>query len=72
MENYINRSLFDKNMKFGIVAHVVKDPTNNISYDAKLKRSKMCYLGVKSKNSAQKIVRNWKIFVVSIFADIPV
>ena len=36
MENYINGSLFDKNMKFCIL--VAHDLTNDISYDAKLKR----------------------------------
>ena len=38
MENYINGKLFDKNMKFCIL--VVYDLTNDISYDAKLNRSK--------------------------------
>ena len=45
MENYINVKLFDKNMKFGIL--VVHDLTTDISYDAKLNRSKNCFLGVK-------------------------
>ena len=40
MENYINRPLSDKSMKFCIVVHVhvVHDLTNNISYNAKLNR----------------------------------
>ena len=41
METYINGKLFDKNMKFCIL--VVHDLTNDISYDAKLNRSKNCY-----------------------------
>ena len=36
MENYVNRQLSDKNMKFCIV--VVHDLTNDISYNAKLNR----------------------------------
>ena len=39
--NYINGSLFDKNMKFCIL--VINDLTNDISYDVKLKKSKNCY-----------------------------
>ena len=45
MENYINGKLFDKNMKFCIL--VVHDLTNDISYDAKLNRSKNAIFGVK-------------------------
>ena len=45
MENYVNRPLSDKNMKFGIM--VVHDLTNDISHNAKLKRSKIGYFGVK-------------------------
>ena len=45
MENYINCPLSDKRMKFCIV--VVHDLTNDISYNAKLNRSKICYFGVK-------------------------
>ena len=45
MENYINGKHFDKNMKFCI--SVVHDPTNDISDDAKLNRSKKCYFGGK-------------------------
>ena len=41
MENYINGKLFDKNMKFCIL--VVYDLTYDISYDAKVNRSKICY-----------------------------
>ena len=41
MENYINGKRFDKNMKFCIL--VVHNLTNDISYDAKLDRSKNCY-----------------------------
>ena len=41
-ENDINRSLFDKSMKFCIV--VFHDLTNDISY---IVRSKICYLGGK-------------------------
>ena len=36
MENYVNRQLSDKSMKFYIV--VVHDLTNDISYNAKLNR----------------------------------
>ena len=39
MENYVNRPLSDKGMKFWIVVHVVCDLTNDISYKAKLNRS---------------------------------
>ena len=45
MENYINGKLFDKNTKFCIF--VVHDLTNDISYDAKLNRSKKLYFGGK-------------------------
>ena len=45
MENYVNRQLPDKNMKFGIM--VVHDLTNLINYNAKLNWSKICYFGVK-------------------------
>ena len=45
MENYVNRQLSDKSMKFGII--VVHDLTNDISYNAKLNWSKICYFGVK-------------------------
>ena len=45
MENYVNRPLSYKSMKFGIM--VVHDLTNDISYNAKLNRSKICYFGVK-------------------------
>ena len=45
MENFINGKLFDKNMKFCIL--VVHDLSNDISYDAKLHRSKTCYFGGK-------------------------
>ena len=45
MENYVNRPLSDRNMKFGII--VVHDLTSDISYNAKLNRSKMSYFGVK-------------------------
>ena len=45
MENYVNRPLSDKSMKFGII--VVHDITNDVSYNAKLNRSKICYFGVK-------------------------
>ena len=69
MENYVNRPLSDKSMKFGIM--VVHDLTNDISYNAKLNRSKICYFwGKNSKNYMLKIARNGKIFVVSIFVDI--
>ena len=36
MENYVNRQLSDKSMKFCIV--VFHDLTNDISYNAKLNR----------------------------------
>ena len=42
---YTNGELFDKSMKFCIL--VVHDLTNDISYDAKLNRSKYCYFGGK-------------------------
>ena len=45
MENYVNCQLSDKSMKFGIM--VVNDLTNDIRYNAKLNRSKICYFGVK-------------------------
>ena len=45
MENYVICPLSDKSMKFGIM--VVHDLTNDISYNAKLNRSKICYFGVK-------------------------
>ena len=45
MENYVNRPLSDKSMKFGIME--VHDLTNDISYNAKLNRSKFCYFGLK-------------------------
>ena len=68
-ENYINGKLFDKNMKFGIL--VVHDVTNDITYDAKLKRSKNFYfMGKIVKILWKKITTNGKIFVVSIFVDI--
>ena len=41
MENYTNGKLCDKNMIFCIL--VVHDLTNDISYDAKMNRSKNCY-----------------------------
>ena len=68
MENYINGKLFDKNMKFCIL--VVHDLTNDISYDAKLNRSKICYFGGKIVKIMWKIARNGKIFVLFIFVDI--
>ena len=45
MENYVNRQLSDKSMKFGIM--VVHDLTNDISYNEKLNGSKICFFGVK-------------------------
>ena len=45
MENYVNGKLFGKNMKFCIF--VVHHLANDISYDAKLNRSKNCYFGGK-------------------------
>ena len=45
MENYANRQISDKSMKFGIM--VVHDLTNDISYNAKLNKSKICYFWVK-------------------------
>ena len=45
MENYVNRPLSDKSMEFGIM--VDHDLTNDISYNAKLNRLKICYFGVK-------------------------
>ena len=58
-------------MKFCIL--VVHDLTNDISYDAKLNRSKICYFwGKIVEISWKKIARNGKILVVSIFVDISV
>ena len=70
MENYVNRQLSDKSMKFDIM--VVHYLTNDMSYNAKLNRSKICFLGGKivKKNYMLKIARNCKICVVSIFVDI--
>ena len=45
MENYVNRQLSDKSMKIGII--LVHDLTNDISYNAKLNRSKICNFFVK-------------------------
>ena len=48
MENYVNRLLSDKSMKFAIIMiMVVHDLTNDINYNAKLNRSKFYYFGVK-------------------------
>ena len=47
MENYVNRSLYDKSIKFCIVVYVVRDLTNDIIYNSMLNRSKFCYFGVK-------------------------
>ena len=52
-------------MNFSIA--VVHDLTNDISYDAKLNKSKICYFGTIYLKFCEKIARNWKIFVVSIF-----
>ena len=69
MENYVNRPLYDKSVKFCIL--VVHDLTNDISYNVKLNSSKICYfLGKIVKILWKKIARNGKIFVVSIFVDI--
>ena len=43
MENYVNRPLSDKSMKFGIM--LVPVLTNDISYNAKLNRSKKIFSG---------------------------
>ena len=51
-ENYIKRSLFDKNVKFCKV--VFHDLTNDISYNAKLNRSKFAFWGKNSKKYVQK------------------
>ena len=45
MENYVNRPLYDKSMKFGVM--VGRDLTNDISYNANLNRSTICYFGGK-------------------------
>ena len=45
MENYVNRPLTDKSMKFGIM--VVHDLINDISYNVKLNRSEIRYFGLK-------------------------
>ena len=69
MENYVNRPLSDKSTKICIV--VVHDLTNDICYNAKMNRSKICYFGVNSKKHMLKIEKkNGKIFVLSIFVDI--
>ena len=69
MENYINGKFFYKNMKFCIL--VVHDLTNDISYDAKLNRSKNCYFGCKIVEilwkKSQEIGKN---LFFSIFVDI--
>ena len=57
MENYVNRPLSDKSMKFGIM--VVHDLTNDISYNAKLNRSKICYFGVKKYKLYAKNREKW-------------
>ena len=66
----LHRKLFDKSMKFCIF--VVHDVTNEISYDAKLNRSKNChFLGVKyKKKTVKKSRENGKISVVFAFVDI--
>ena len=44
MENYVNRPLSDKSMKFGIVVH--HDLTNDFSHNSKQNRSqKSLFLG---------------------------
>ena len=59
MENYmISAKLFDKNMKFCIL--VVPDLTNDISYDAKLNRSKNCYFGGKIDKILWKNRKKWE------------
>ena len=58
MENYINGKIFDKNMKFCIL--VIHDLTNDISYDAKLKRSKNCYFGGKIVKILWKNRKKWE------------
>ena len=45
IEIYVNCLLSDESMKFSIM--VAHDLTNDISFNAKLNRSKFCYLGVK-------------------------
>ena len=55
-------------MKFCIV--VFYDLTNDISYNAKLNRSKVCYFGDEIVKIMLKIARNRKIYVVSIFLNI--
>ena len=68
MENNINGKLFDKNMKFCIL--VVHDLTIDISYDAKLNRSKNCYFWGKMVKIMWKNRKNGEISVLSIFVDI--
>ena len=53
VKKWLDRSLFDKGMKFGIV--VVYSITKDISYDAKQNRSKIWYFGVKQQNFVQKL-----------------
>ena len=56
-------------MKFCIL--VVNGLTNDISYEAKLNRSKTCYFGDKIvKILWKKITINGKMFVISTFVDI--
>ena len=71
MENYINGKLFDKNMKFCIL--VVRDLTSDISYDAKLNRSKICYFGgkiVKILRKNRKKLENICIIHVYLYIGI--
>ena len=53
--NYI-RSLFDKSIRYCIV--LVHDLTNDISYDAKLNGSKICYLRVKYQKKNKIMCKN--------------
>ena len=71
MENYINGKLFDKNMKFCIL--VVYDLTKDISYDAKLNRSKNCYFGGKIVKILLKNRKKWEnICIIHIFLYIAI
>ena len=66
MENYVNRQLSDKNMEFGIM--VVHDLTNDISYDAKLNRSKPANFWGKIVKLLWKNREKWeKICSIHIF-----
>ena len=68
MENYVNRPLFDKSMKFCIV--VDHDLTNDFSHNSKQNRSQnLLFLG-KIVQSLCENRENGEIFLESIFVGI--